>query len=158
MKFSNKSLENIAYGLLTALVLIIIFKCINYNSRILEQVNFRGKTNMNSNVVEGFGGRNERKYKKDESVYELVERKLDGLSRELGGSQGKKETKQILANTKKICSLECAKCMMNMIEENKGIKSIDLERMLDDEDSENCIKCKKYTELSQSIQSIIDNL
>ena len=34
----------------------------------------------------------------------------------------------------------------------------DLENILDDESDENCIKCKKYTELSTSIKSIIDNL
>ena len=58
----------------------------------------------------------------------------------------------------KICDLECAKCMVTMIDEHKSLKTIDLENILEDETNENCIKCKKYTELSSSIKSIIDNL
>ena len=48
--------------------------------------------------------------------------------------------------------------MMNMIEDNKGIKSVDFDKILDDESNDNCIKCRKYTELSDSIKSMIDNL
>ena len=68
------------------------------------------------------------------------------------------EVKEILKNSKKICNLECAKCMMNMIDENKGMKSIDFDNLFDNENEENCIKCKRYTELSNSLQSMIDNL
>jgi hypothetical protein len=45
-----------------------------------------------------------------------------------------------------------------MISDKKSLKTVDLENILDDETDENCIKCKKYTELSSSIKSIIDNL
>ena len=48
--------------------------------------------------------------------------------------------------------------MMNMIDENKGMKSIDFDNLFDNENEENCIKCKRYTELSNSLQSMIDNL
>ena len=48
--------------------------------------------------------------------------------------------------------------MMTMLDENKGGKSIDFEKLLDEENDENCIKCKKYTELSSTINSMIDNL
>ena len=90
--------------------------------------------------------------------FKIIENKLKGLVQELGGSEGKSETKKILVNTKKICDLECAKCMMTMMSEKKSMKTIDLENILADETNENCMKCKKYTELSSSIKSIIDNL
>ena len=54
--------------------------------------------------------------------------------------------------------MESAKCMMNMLNENKGLKSINLDSVADDDSSDNCIKCKKYTELSKSIQNMIDSL
>jgi hypothetical protein len=94
---------------------------------------------------------------KNGDVFKVIENKLKGLLQELGGNEGKSETKKILVNTKKICDLECAKCMMTMISDKKSVKTIDLENILDDETNENCIKCKKYTELSNSIKSIIDN-
>ena len=163
MKFSNKTCENLAYGLLIFLFVLVIISTFKFKYRVIQNLNFRDKTNLNSNAgnrsaVEGFGGRNEKNFKKDDDIFILIERKLQGLSQELGGDKGKKEVKEILTNTRKICNLECAKCMMNMIEENKGIKSIDLDKLADDESSENCIKCKQYTELSDSIKSMIDNL
>jgi hypothetical protein len=48
--------------------------------------------------------------------------------------------------------------MMTMINEKKSLKTIDLENLMEDETNENCILCKKYTHLSQSIESIINNL
>ena len=48
--------------------------------------------------------------------------------------------------------------MMTMIDDNKSGKTIDLDKMIEDEDDENCIKCRKYTDLSDSIKSMIDNL
>jgi ribosomal protein L44E len=114
--------------------------------------------NSNSKVVEGFGQKNEKLFKKDDDIFALIDRKLKGLTEELGGDKGKKEVKKILENTKKISDLECAKCMMNMIEENKGLKSVDLDRLAEDDSSEYCLKCKNYTALSGSIKSMIDNL
>jgi hypothetical protein len=77
---------------------------------------------------------------------------------ELGGEEGNAETKKLLTSTKKICDLECAKCMMTMISEKQSLKTIDLENIMEDETNENCILCKKYTQLSQTIDSIISNL
>jgi hypothetical protein len=88
----------------------------------------------------------------------MIDNKLKGLSLELGGVEGKAEAKKILTNTKKICDLECAKCMMTMLNDKKSINSINIEGVLDDETDENCIKCKKYTALSTSITNIINNL
>ena len=108
---------------------------------------------------EGFRGNSKKlDYKKEDTIHTLVDRKLKGLSEELGGEEGKREMKQLLKNCQKICNLESCKCMMNMVEENKGIKSLDFDSLLDDETSENCIKCQKYTGLSQSIKNMIDSL
>lgn len=165
MKFDNKTYQNLAYGLLALLFLYIIIYCFNFKYAVIQDLSFRDRTNQNSNsrsnkVVEGFGGSGslKDKFKKDDDIYALIERKLKGLGEELGGDKGKKEVKQILTNTKKICDLECAKCMMNMIEENKGIKSLDLDKLAEDDSSEYCVKCKNYTALSTSIKSMIDNL
>ena len=53
---------------------------------------------------------------------------------------------------------EVDQVMMQMMDENKGSKTIDLDNLADDESSEYCVKCKKYTALSDSIKSMIDNL
>ena len=114
--------------------------------------------NKNNTIKEGFTEKiSSSKYDND-NIFKIIDNKLKGLVQELGGDKGKAETKKILTSTKKICNLECAKCMMSMIDNNKSIKSIDMDRLLDNDDDEDCVKCKKYTELSTSIQSIIDNL
>ena len=163
MQFSNKLYKNLAYGILLFLFLVVVIYSFNYQTRVIQNLSFRQKTNLNSNMVEGFGNsdsfkKNNSKFKNEDDIFSLIKNKLRGLTEELGGESGKKEIKKILADTKKICNLECAKCMMNMIEENKGMKTLDFENLLDDENSDNCIKCKKYTELSDSIKSVIDNL
>lgn len=162
MKVDFKFYNNVAYALLVLLFIFIIIYCFNFQQQVIQNLDFRERTNLNSNTVkEGFISRpklKENRFKKDDDIYELIERKLKGISEELGGDKGKKEVKQILVNTKKICDLECAKCMMSMMEEHKGIKSIDLDKMVEDDTSEYCIKCKNYTSLSTSIQSLIDNL
>ena len=170
----NPTLElykNIAYGVLAILFIIIIFSCFNYRQRVVQNLMFRENTNLNSNTegfnsqefnanIEGFTNNKlkENKYNKDEDIIKIIENKLRALTEEIGGSEGKKEVKSILNNTKKIINLECAKCMMTMLDENKGGKSIDFDKLLDEENDENCTKCKKYTELSSTINSMIDNL
>ena len=144
---------------------------INNNSLINEHIvgyssnnNYSTINNNNNNNknIEGFNNIREnfesKPEKVDKGVIDFIENKLKGITSEIGGENGKKEIKQILTNTKKVCNLESAKCMMNMIDEHKGPKTINLEKLLEDDSNENCIKCKKYTELSKSIQSIIDNL
>ena len=92
------------------------------------------------------------------NIAELMFNKVKGLVQEIGGKEGKQETINILKNTKRVCNLECAKCMMKMIDNSKSLKTIDIDNLLFNEDDENCIKCKKYTELSNTIQNMIDNL
>lgn len=155
----------ITYGLLTLLIIFIYSLTFKYKFKTAQQLSFRTITNINSNkenfknkVTEGFSSTNNDNTIKNDDVFKIIENKLKGLVQELGGNEGKSETKKILVNTKKICDLECAKCMMTMMSEKKSLKTIDLENILADETNENCIKCKKYTELSSSIKSIIDNL
>ena len=45
-----------------------------------------------------------------------------------------------------------------MIEDNKGVKALDLDKLVEDDSSDMCIKCKNYTSLSTSIKNMIDNL
>ena len=172
MKVNNYTF--ITYGLLTLLIIFIYSISFKYKFKTAQQLSFRSFTNVNSNntnIKENFDGiKNDIKNKKEgftndsnnttknNDVFKIIENKLKGLVEELGGNEGKFETKKILVNTKKICDLECAKCMMTMISDKKSVKTIDLENILEDETNENCIKCKKYTELSSSIKSIIDNL
>ena len=162
MKFSNKTCEYFAYGLLIFLAVVVVVYSFSFKYKSVQNLNFDKRVNMNSNAVEGFynlrEGYSSKPQVTNENILDFIDNKLKGITSELGGDKGRKETKQILVNTKKVCNLESAKCMMNMIDENKGPKTIDLERMLEDDTNENCIKCKKYTELSNSIQSIIDNL
>ena len=171
MKFDYKTLQNYSYLLLIALFLFIIIYCMNFKDNVINKLSFRENTNLNSNnkntgsltnsrIVEGFslGSKNERSLKKEDDIFVLIDRKLKGLTEELGGSKGKKEVKQILEKTKKISDLECAKCMMMMIEDNKGVKALDLDALVNDDSSDMCLKCKNYTALSTSIKSMIDNL
>ena len=160
----------ITYGLLTLLIIFIYSVSFKYKFKTAQQLSFRSLTNVNSNkesfnnkekfkIKEGFtSNNNDNNTIKNDDVFKVIENKLKGLVEELGGNEGKSETKKILVNTKKICDLECAKCMMTMISDKKSVKTIDLENILEDETNENCIRCKKYTELSSSIKSIIDNI
>jgi hypothetical protein len=165
----------ITYGLLTLLIIFIYSISFKYKFKTAQHLSFRSITNVNSNienfnnkensnakkdtkVTEGFSNTTNDNTMKNDDIFKIIENKLKGLVQELGGNEGKTETKKILVNTKKICDLECAKCMMTMMSEKKSMKTIDLENILADETDENCIKCKKYTELSSSIKSIIDNL
>jgi len=139
----------------------IIGKMVKYKKNVINNLPnleyFVLNDKNNTNITEGFTDDNTSTTKNDD-VFKVIENKLKGLVQELGGNDGKTETKKILVSTKKICDLECAKCMMTLISDKKSLKTIDLENILDDETDETCIKCKKYTELSSQIKSIIDNL
>jgi len=162
MKVNNYTF--ITYGLLTLLIIFIYSISFKYKFKTAQQLSFRSLTNVNSNKEtfnnkkEGFTNDSTNTTKNNDDIFKIIENKLNGLVEELGGHEGKSETKKVLINTKKICDLECAKCMMTMMSEKKSLKTIDLENILEDETNENCIRCKKYTELSSSIKSIIDNL
>ena len=177
---NNNFYSFITYGLLTLLIIFIFSLTFKYKFKTAQNLSFRSLTNKNSlkenyqnsidnhnniningregfTLREGLSIKNSSKVDND-NVFKIIDNKLKGLLEELGGDEGKNETKKILTNTKKICDLECAKCMMTMINDKKSLKTIDLENIMNDETDDNCIRCKKYTELSTSIQSIVNNL
>jgi hypothetical protein len=167
---NNNLYSFITYLLLTILIVVIFSLSFKYKFKSAQKLSFRSLTNKNSNasikenydnMKEGFKeGLSESNYNKNEtdSIFKMIDNKLRGLTLELGGNEGRNETKKILTSTKKICDMECAKCMMAMLNDKKSINTINFEGILDDETDENCIKCKKYSELSTSITSIINNL
>lgn len=159
MNFTMEMYKNIAYIILGILFIIIIFNCFNYQKRVVHNLSFRDTINLNSNK-EGFVSNRlkENKYNQDDSLFKMIENKLRGLSEEIGGSNGRKDVKNLLEKTKKIVNLECAKCMMDILDNNKGARTMDIERLIEDENDENCHKCKKYTELSNTLNSMINNL
>jgi hypothetical protein len=169
---NNNNYTFITYLLLVILIFVIFSLSFKYKFKTAQKLSFRSLTNKNSNasikenynnmnIKEGFKeGLTESNYNKNEtdSIFKMIDNKLRGLTLELGGNEGRNETKKILTSTKKICDMECAKCMMAMLNDKKSINTINFEGILDDETDENCIKCKKYSELSTSITSIINNL
>jgi hypothetical protein len=164
---TNSNYSFISYVLLSILILFIFSLSFNYKFKTAQNFSFRSLTNQNSNatnIKEGFSFNNKSKVTDNaskvetQSLFKIIDNKLKGLMQELGGEEGNAETKKLLTSTKKICDLECAKCMMAMISDKQSLKTIDLENLMEDETNENCILCKKYTHLSQSIDSIINNL
>lgn len=179
MKFYKKTGEYMFFGFI--IILIIYILCLALKFQETTTKSFRKYVNeyelnnglpKNSfeggiqNQKEGFSNResdsfyNKKsgKFEKKDNTYEVIENKLRSLNQELGGEKGKREIKDILKNTKKIINLECSKCMMNMISNNKGSRTIEIDDMIYDEDDENCIKCKRYTELSDNIENMLANM
>ena len=83
----------------------------SFKNAVINRLSFRENTNLNSNgslnnsgIVEGFslGFKNEKKLDKEDDIFILIDRKLKGLTEELGGPKGTKEVKKILEKTKKI--------------------------------------------------------
>jgi len=173
MKISYSMCKFSTYLIFSLVSIIIVFYMFTLNINVIRQKSinnehyFYEKINLNSNkidennrdFIEGFIDINSSsKASSDDNIYNLIKRKLKALQEEIGGVNGSKQVKDLLINTKKISDLECAKCMLNMVQDNKGIKSIDIENILSNEDNENCVKCKKYTELSSTIKTLIDGL
>tara|TARA_B100000768_G_scaffold171917_1_gene179662 strand:- start:1064 stop:1531 length:468 start_codon:yes stop_codon:yes gene_type:complete len=155
MTFKTELYKKIAHVVLALLFIGIICSCFTFQRRVVQNLSFRENTNLNSNR-EGFG--NKDKDNKDADLIKLIENKLKGLQEELGGKSGIKEVKEVLTNTKKIVNLEGAKCIINMIEDNKGSRSIDIEKLLSDDNEDNNVKCEKYSTLSSAITDILENL
>ena len=165
---NNNDYSFITYALLSILIIFIFTLSFKYKFKTAQNLSFRSLTNKNSNannLKEGFSFNNTNNSVtknsskvETETLFKIIDNKLKGLMQELGGDDGNVETKKLLTSTKKICDLECAKCMVTMIDEHKSLKTIDLENIMEDETNENCLKCKKYTHLSKTIDSIITNL
>jgi len=156
----------LCYGtILIVAFLFFIMVTSNNNKRDLShymsantsnQLNNFKNINRGTDIREGFG--NSKKNNNDNDIANIIDNKLKSLTQELGDRDGIRDAKETLKKTKKICDMECAKCMMNMLQENKGLKTINIDNLVDDDSSEDCIKCKNYTALSQSLQNAIDSL
>ena len=165
MKFSNSKMEYIAYGTLGLLIFFVILCSLKFKANIIQDLSFREKIyqnsnsnyNSNSNLVEGFSFSKSNNDNGDD-IEKMILRKLNALGEELGGNSGKRQMRKILEKTKKLCDLESTKCMMMMLDENKGTNTLNIDKMILDDTSEACIKCKNYTSLSKSISSMIDSL
>ena len=156
MKFNSDLFYNIIYVILFILLFLVIFYTYDFKRYVAKNL-----IQENDEIIENFEGIFDKKTSvesSEDSIFALINRKLESLEKELGGNDGKKDIKNILKKTKKVCDLECSKCMMNMINKNKNIKTIDLDSLVEDDSSSDCIKCKNYTELSNSIKNMIDSL
>lgn len=172
MKTNNKYLQNLFYGFLFILFVYIICLAFNFQysaTNSIKKYAYEYELNngypknffTTNNVYEGFGNKTN-KFENKDNTYEVIENKLRSLNEEIGGVKGKNEIKDILKNVKKIVNLECTKCMMSMINNKKEGRTINVEKIIindeDDEDDENCIKCKRYTDLSNRIENLLNNL
>jgi hypothetical protein len=158
--------KKISHTILAILFVGIIVSCFTFQYRVVQNLSFRDKININSNQ-EGFTNaifsksikkENKKDKKESDDLIELMNKKLKGLTEEMGGSYGLKELKAFLTNTKKVVNIEGAKCIIDMINEEKGGMSIDINNLLTDDDTDKNIKCKKYTELSKMLDGFIENI
>jgi hypothetical protein len=163
MKFNNKNLEFFAYTSIIILLFIIMCSLVGRN-RIPNNNNlkFRDMINKNSNI-EGFTNDKAKTKLQPEkidhdSLLELIDNKLKYLIMDLGNQKDIEKTRQILKKTKKISDIESSKCIMGILDNNRDNKDFSIENILHNDYDEKCVKYRKYTELSQSIQSIINNL
>jgi FtsZ-interacting cell division protein ZipA len=163
MKLDKKNIIRIGVISIVLLIIFIMFTSVNRKYKLFTNPTSGYRMELKSEEdnkilkqIEGFESFS--KTKDDNELTTIIENKLKSLTQELGNKKGLSESKETLKKTKKICDIESTKCMMNMLQENKGLRSINLDNLANDDSSENCIKCKKYTELSKSLQSMIDSL
>jgi hypothetical protein len=149
--------KKISQAILAILFVGIIVSCFTFQYRVVQNLSFRDKINTNSNQ-EGFSNKGKKDKKESDDLIELMNKKLKGLTEEMGGASGLKELKSFLTNTKKVVNIEGAKCIIDMINEQKGGMSIDVNNLLTDDDTDKNIKCKKYTELSKMLDGFIENI
>jgi FtsZ-interacting cell division protein ZipA len=163
MKLDKKNIISIGVISIVCLILFIMFISVNRKYKFFTNPTTGYRMELKSEEdnkilkqIEGFESFS--KTKDDNELTTIIENKLKSLTQELGNKKGLSESKETLKKTKKICDIESTKCIMNMLQENKGLRSINLDNLANDDSSENCMKCKKYTELSKSLQSMIDSL
>lgn len=100
MKVNNYTF--ITYGLLTLLIIFIYSISFKYKFKTAQQLSFRSLTNLNSNKEtfnnkkEGFTNDANANATKNDDIFKVIENKLKGLVEELGGHEGKSETKKFL--------------------------------------------------------------
>ena len=162
MQFKNSQMQFIAYALLGFFAVLILVNSFNIKNNILntmygiENINAYNSGEYQLNVKEGFTSK---KSIKDDSMDECINRKINSTRDELGGDKGCKDVKKVLTDVKQACNLEGAKCMMNLLSTYKSSKTINLDKLLNEDNNDDEIKkYKQYTGLSTSLQGIIDNI
>lgn len=173
MQFSNITIRNISYGVLGLLAILIMLNSFNIKNNIINSV--FGVKNINAlgseanifssqpqKVKEGFTTREGFKFDtdtvEDDNIDDCINRKLTALKSELGGQKGISDIKKILKNAKQACNYEASKCMMNILSANKNTKTINLENILGDRENKDCTRYKDYTQLSEQLDALINNL
>ena len=125
MKFNYNFLKYFTYIILFILAIFIICYSFSFKQSLVKTFNLNKKKFSNSSTPiyrEGFKPLRTKDDINITNINELMINKAKGLIQEIGGEEGKKETITILKNTKRVCNLECAKCMMKMIDNSKSLK------------------------------------
>lgn len=183
MKFNNIYMEYCAYGLIVMLLFIIILSSHKHQENIVRDLSFRKITNLQSNIddynnikitrnnshintnnniktqLEGFSNNNLYKIDNNEFINN-IDQKISNLMNDIGGTKGKNDIIKSLTTTKKVCDLESAKSLMSMLgnNNNSDINLYNIDHLLNDNYGSENIRYKKYTELSKTIQNIIDGI
>ena len=139
----NKKIYTYGGIFIILVIIFIIYSSINNKKNAIinknvERVIEEKYTNIKNSNTEGYKNFGSKKSSEND-ITNIIENKLKALTQELGNSSGIKESKETLKKTKKICDMESAKCMMNMLNENKGLKSINLDNVADDDSSESIV-------------------
>ena len=184
MKFSNKYMEYIAYGSIIFLLFIIISSTFKHQENILRDLSFRKNTNLQSNIdgyqnikinkkqptnnekntktnnnIEGFSNNQFTEINSNE-LFNNIDQQISNLMQDIGGQEGKNKLKQNLTATKKVCDLESAKSIISMLgnTNTEEINLYNIDHLLNNNYGSENIRYKKYTELSKTIQNIIDGI
>lgn len=171
MKTYTKKLETFAYISIFVLLFIILICIAKYNYKNVEQLNFRQVTNQNSNK-EGMSNRQKRHIREGmednnkldlDKLLEVVNKRLIESEKTLGSNQEKTKKKQLLQRVKKSLDIESSKIMLgilntkNKTENEHESNKFSIEDIFQEEDSEEFVKFKKYTQLSQSLQQTLNS-
>ena len=170
MEFKSKNLETIAYtSLIIILLILFISLALNHSNFNKNKLDFRKMTNQNSNI-EGFKNNKQQTKPKNsktslstmdidtDTLLSRVDKHLKTLTTDLGNPKEVKQTRDILKKTKTISDIESSKCIMKLLDDNSDKKDFDIEDLINNDYDKNCQKYKKYTALSQSLQSIINSI
>ena len=170
MEFKNKNLETIAYtSLIIILLILFISLALNHSNFNKNKLDFRKMTNQNSNI-EGFKNNKQQTKPKNsktslstmdidtDTLLSRVDKHLKTLTTDLGNPKEVKQTRDILKKTKTISDIESSKCIMKLLDDNSDKNDFNIEDLINNDYDKNCQKYKKYTALSQSLQSIINSI
>lgn len=170
MKTYTKKLETFAYISIFVLLFIILICIAKYNYKNADQLNFRQVTNQNSNK-EGMCNKQKRHIREGmedikkidlDKLLEVVNKRLDKSEKSLGDNKEKLKKKQLLQRVKKSIDIESSKIMLEILntknenENEDETNKFSIEGIFKHEDSEEFVKFKKYTQLSQSLQQTLN--